>query len=92
MPTYKVVFTKSNITTGYIEADDTQDLANKIWYPHTLNQDGTINIRYVPGDSRVWESSREETNEVVTSAEQVGDTLTAVTPLPDAVQPSGWDS
>ena len=48
MPTYKVVFTKSNITTGYIEADDAQDLANKIWYPHTLNQDGTINIRYVP--------------------------------------------
>ena len=85
MPTYKVVFTKSNITTGYIEADDAQDLANKIWYPHTLNQDGTINIRYVQGDTRVWESSREETNEVVTSAEQVGDTLTAVTPLPDAV-------
>ena len=91
MPTYKVVFTKSTITTGYIEADDVQDLANKIWYPHTLNQDGTINEKRISGNTKNWESNRDVETEVVTSAEQVGDTLTSVAPLPDAVKPSGWD-
>ena len=91
MATYKVVFTRTNVTTGYIEADDAQDLSNKIWWPHTLNADGTINERWSPADRRSFEASDDTTTSVVTSSEQVGDTLTSVT-LPDAIKPTGWDS
>tara|TARA_R100000808_G_C2105177_1_gene121025 strand:- start:376 stop:654 length:279 start_codon:yes stop_codon:yes gene_type:complete len=91
MATYKVVFTRTNTITGYIEADDVQDLSNKLWYPHSLNGDGTINERWVPADKRAFEASENSNTEIVTSAEQVGDTLTSVAPLPDAVKPSGWD-
>ena len=92
MPTYKVVFTRTHTTTGYVEADNTQDLANKIWYPHSLDESGNIETKYGPGDPGAWEASDDKYSNTVTSAELVGDTLTAVTPLPDAVKPSGWDS
>lgn len=90
MPTYKVVFTKTNTLRGYIEADDVQDLSNKLWWPHTLNEDGTINIRYAPAATMAFEAFESTTESAVKSAEQVGDTLTSVTPLPDAVKPSDW--
>ena len=57
-----------------------------------MDESGNIETKYGPGDPGVWEASDDKYSNTVTSAEQVGDTLTAVTPLPDAVKPSGWDS
>ena len=92
MPTYKVVFTRTQTTTGYVEADNTQELSDILWYSHSLDENGNLEDKYAPGDSRNWEASDLSYTDKVVSAEQVGDTLTSVAPLPDAVKPSGWDS
>ena len=52
MGTYKVVSTKTSVTTGYIEASNEQDLINKLNPPDVTEADGSTST----GEIR-WEMS-----------------------------------
>ena len=55
MALFKVVFTKTETYTGYIDANDAQDAISKVRWPHDVNDAGQTIGRYAPGHGTTWD-------------------------------------
>ena len=82
MATYKVTWHNTSTITGYIEADNEQDLINKIWNTTVVNEAGET-VKGSPGSNAPWEMRETAYTQGIQKTVEISNGAEKTTGFPD---------